>query len=95
MKIREFMALVEASATVKIKYTEIINYETGRMTRDRKTLRVPPAGIDAEKFAIYPFDSKEEIYNIDISMIDVGSDDEGEEVIFLDTHHIINKYKKY
>ena len=82
------MTLVEAPTAVEIDYAENIIYEAGRMTRNIKTLRVPSA---SENFDISTFDSKEEIYDIDISR--VCAVEKG--ALFLETNYHINKYRKY
>lgn len=94
MKIKEFMALVDESATVKMEYTDVTNFGEDRRAwlrnrtdRSRKTIRVPHADEEPYDFSLYPFNSKEEIYNIDIDMIDVGCD-EYEGIIFLITDYI-------
>ena len=94
MKIKEFMGLVEESATVKMEYTDITNFGEDRRAwlrnrtdRSRKSIRVPHIDEDPYDFSIYPFDSKKEIYDIDIDMIDVGSEPDGEGVIYLITNY--------
>ena len=94
MKIREFMALVEESANVKMEYTDVTNFGEDRRAwlrnrtdRTRKTIRVPHIDEEPYDFSLYPFNNKEEIYNIDIDMIDVGCD-EYEGIIFLITDYI-------
>lgn len=94
MKIGELMALVNECACVKIEYTDVTDYSSGpahlagRETRQRETIRVPHVDEHPCSWNIYPFDSKEEIYDIDIDTIDVGSDDSGEGQIFLITNYI-------
>ena len=95
MKIREFMAYVNESATVKMEYTDVTNFGEdkrewlrNRTNKCRQSIRVPHADENPYDFSIYPFDSKEEIYDIEIDMIDVGSDIDGEGVIYLITDYI-------
>lgn len=94
MTIKEFMALVDRSAEVKMEYTDVTNFSRDRRVwlrnrtdKHRKIIRVPHVDEGADNSFIYPFDNKKEIYNIDIDMIDVGCN-EYKGIIFLITNYI-------
>lgn len=93
MKVREIMAYINKSATVKLEYTEVTYgiprpYKKGPDIKHRDIL-VPSIDATPDPCFLYPFKNKEELYDIDINMIDVGSDmDEG--IIYLIMDYIVS-----